>query len=424
MTLMVSLLVGGAAFVFDLSLWRSDQAELQQYADLAAFAAVPDYTPGDGAGNINAMLAEQASLLDSSGALTLSASEETVNGNPVLMVTAARVSDSYFARIFGAGAKALTARAGIGLSGSGGASGACVQTLAETPNTGSWDGNRFGVLIHNNATMSLTGCDLHSNANYTPLETWQPQRQSIYLDNGQLYARNVSAVGTYGQSNGGGNVLQVDNLSVNAPARSNPVLDFAPVASGPARISPQDRVHGGGNHVEIEPGIYSNGILASNNNSVHMQSGVYYITGGDFRSVNGTAITMDAGVSVIMLSGGKFEVTDGSGVRNWIAPETGETAGIAFWRSDADNCQTSSGANKTAVFAGGASFQFDGILYFGDCDLVISNNAQITTYQKATYVIANSIEMTGNAGLYIDVSEPYGMAEAWGGAPSTLGLVY
>lgn len=424
MTLMVSLLLGGAAFVFDLSLWRSDQTALQQYADLAAFAAVPDYTPGNGAGNINAMLAEQATILDPSGALSLSANEQTVNGNSVLMVTAARVSESYFARLFGAGSKALTAQAGIGLSGSGGASGACVQTLAETPNTGSWDGNRFGVKIHNNATMSLTGCDLHSNASYTPLETWQPQRRSIYLDNGQLYARNVSAVGTYDQSNGGGNVLDIDGMTENAPARTNPMAEFAPVATGLERVSPQDRVHGGGNHVEIEPGIYTNGILASNNNSVHMEAGVYYITGGDFRSVNGTAITMDAGVSVIMLSDGIFEVTDGSGVRNWIAPETGDTAGIAFWRSDADNCENSSGTNKTATFAGGANFQFDGILYFGDCDLVLSNNAQVTTYDKATYVIANSIEMTGRAGLYIDVNEPYGMAETWGGEASTLGLVY
>ena len=61
---------------------------------------------------------------------------------------------------------------------------------------------------------------------------------------------------------------------------------------------------------------------------------------------------------------------------------------------------------------------------FGDCDLVLSNNAQVTTYDKATYVIANSIEMTGRAGLYIDVNEPYGMAETWGGEASTLGLVY
>ncbi|MCI4645810.1 MAG: hypothetical protein MRY64_13605 [Hyphomonadaceae bacterium] len=423
MTLTVSLLIGAAAFVFDLSLWRADQKELQQVADLAAFASVPDYTPGNGVGTINFLLAEQAELLDPSGALSLSASEVSFNGGSALMITAARTSDSYFARIFGAQTQALSARAGIGLAGSGGAYGACVQTLAETPNTGSWDGNRFGVKIHNNATMSLTGCDLHSNATYTPLETWQTQRQSVYLDNGQLYARNLSMSGTYNQSNGGGNVLDVDSMTESVSPMSNPLVDFAPVATGPARVSPQDRVHGGGNDVTIEPGIYSNGILASNNNSVHMEAGVYYITGGDFRSKNGTAITMDEGVSVIMLSDGMFEVTDGSGVRNWIAPSEGETAGIAFWRSDADNCETSWGANKTAVFAGGADFQFDGILYFGDCDLVISNNAQITTYDKATYIIANSIEMTGNAGLYIDVNEPYGLAESWGGE-ATVGLVY
>jgi hypothetical protein len=109
-------------------------------------------------------------------------------------------------------------------------------------------------------------------------------------------------------------------------------------------------------------------------------------------------------VTLIFLSTGKILIGDGSGVQTLTAPTTGDYAGILMWRPKQASCTNGFEMN------GGATFKYDGILYFPGCRINMNNNAKLNTNAAFTLIIADTITMTGSAAINVHTNNAYGAA--------------
>ena len=148
---------------------------------------------------------------------------------------------------------------------------------------------------------------------------------------------------------------------------------------------------------QLQPGTYCGDIIIQNGGKANFAPGVYNIVDGDLLVRGGASIYDSEGVTFYFGGNnpGKGVIDNGTDV-NFSAPSSGDTAGMLFWQSADANCHT--GYNGQNKFAGGADFNFDGVIYAPNCGLVIDNNAQLgpSTEDSHMSIHAAWIEMKGN----------------------------
>lgn len=170
-----------------------------------------------------------------------------------------------------------------------------------------------------------------------------------------------------------------------------------PVRSGsPTGVQP-------GNTVALNPGVYCGGMDIKG--TANLAPGTYILAGGGL-SANAQAVINGTGVTIYNTSstgwgcpGGARDADDisinGGATLNISAPTSGVLAGMAFFQ---DRTITSTSIQK---FNGGANMIIDGAIYFPKSPMQFAGNSSNSGY---TYLVADTVEFTGNSTLRNDTS--------------------
>jgi hypothetical protein len=189
----------------------------------------------------------------------------------------------------------------------------------------------------------------------------------------------------------------VNNGSSISPA---PAVGVSPV-SNPLSALPKPAVGactftgtviGGGVTTTLGPGTYCKGLTIGNGATVTLNAGMYVFEGGGF-NINGGAHVTGTGVTFYnsYAAGSAYQpFTFNNGTTITLtAPTTGSYAGILLYQ---DPTVVSSAVN---TFAGGASLNLTGTLYFPTTGISISNGVNAAY----TIIVADNITFTGGVTL-------------------------
>jgi Flp pilus assembly protein TadG len=192
----------------------------------------------------------------------------------------------------------------------------------------------------------------------------------------------------------------INNGGSTTPAPVTGVATVAdPLASLPA-LTPGaclfSTMYSPPSNTTLAPGTYCGGITVSNGvTGVTFGAGNYIINGGGL-TFGGGITTSGTGV-MFYLTGtnatyASVDIANGVTV-TFSAPTSGIYQGILFFQ----NRSITSGNNAT--FAGGASMQLNGTLYFPTTDVSFSNGSGNTAY---TAIVASQVSFTGGSNMKYD----------------------
>ena len=267
-----------------------------------------------------------------------------------------------FGRIYGQSSANITATA-IAVGGSTGTG--CVLALDGTAND--------AVLIGNNATLSGS-CGVYSNSD---------SPSALRCNNNCEIDGPTSVVG--GESVGNNGTLKGPNVT-GAAAATDP---YAGVTVSAGACTTSTVVTGG----TISAGHYCGGISISNNGSLTMNAGTYYID-NQFATGNNVTLNANASGGVTIVLNGTFALAIGNNaVINLTARSTGTFAGIALMgpRNSTKAVAQHLGGNNTQV-------TLQGVIYFPSQTLTLDNNVTLNAPLCAE-VVADVLNFKNNAGL-------------------------
>lgn len=364
--LAMPMVVGGAAFGVDSLYWYFRDLELQAAADAAAYAAAIEMRAGRGDLSVTAAASREAG--DNGFDPTLGAM--SVNTPPsggayrqpqAVEVLLTEPQDRFFSGLFDDSVVIAEARA-VAIYET--TSHACVIALDP--------GASAAVSMRGSASLTLQGCSVMAN--------------SIAAD----------AVDLGGASRleapclvSGGGVAATSTLTLTECAA--PVTRAPPVAD-PYRLVPEPQPAGAclnPNAPVLQPGRYCHGL--SLRGEVHLEPGVYYLEGGDFRA-NAQAHITGEGVT-IFLADGVGTRFNGTAVIDLSAPTEGTYAGLLFF-ADRD------GARQSHVFNGGAGSSFTGAIYMAGQDVEYAGN--FAGDGGCMQIVAGTVSWSGTADIAVD----------------------
>jgi len=396
MAVAAPVVIGIAGLAVDYNIWKKEQTALNRVTESAAMAAA--FARAEGASDLEpyAMADAQKNGFDSSRE-TLDVSFE----QNVISVNIKRQSDRFLSSIITREDVLLNALAEVELLNqqqevttttqtTGGY--ACITALDNDPD------RKRGIYMHNTASIDATDCGVHSNSEDVSPNRWTEQG-SVYLRNASIVADHVRGVGEVVVNDWNGN----STTSVTPESGAAPFVDPFANLSAPTQGSCDNNgrtVNYVPSVAELQPGTYCGDIIIQNGGKAKFAPGVYHLVNGDLLVRGGASIYDSEGVSFYFGGNnpGKWIIDNGTDVK-FSAPSTGDTAGMLFWQSDQASCHN--GYNGQNKFAGGAEFNFDGVIYAPNCGLVIDNNAHLAPSGPDAHmsVHASWIEMRGSAEL-------------------------
>jgi hypothetical protein len=202
-------------------------------------------------------------------------------------------------------------------------------------------------------------------------------------------ATAISIAGNYVVNNGG-------TVSPAPTTGTQTVVDpFASVAGPTAGACGYTNYSPGYGNWTLSPGTYCGGITINNGATALFKAGTYIINGGGITFGGGATIT---GIGVMFYLTGTNATYDSVTIANGVnvtlsAEPSGTYMGLLFFQ---DRSITSS---QNASFAGGASTELTGTLYFPTTDVAFSNGAS-TSGDMA--IVADQVSFTGGANLRYD----------------------
>lgn len=205
----------------------------------------------------------------------------------------------------------------------------------------------------------------------------------------QVTASAVSIVGGYSINNGA-------TISPSPTSGSQAAGD--PMASVPAPTyasCDQTNYHPGSGNWTLNPGTYCGGITIDNGANASFNPGVYIVNGGTVHFGGGATIT-GSGVTFYLTgtnaSYGSVAMDNGVTV-SLSAPTSGTYIGLLFFQ---DRSITSS---VSANFAGGASTQLTGTMYFPTTSVSFSNGSSASGNAA---IVAEQVSFIGGTRLNYD----------------------
>lgn len=411
MAVAAPVIIGVAGLAVDYNVWQKEQTALKRITESAAMAAA--YAKVAGATDLQPYAladAEKNGFDSSRETLSLSFSEGTIT------VNAQRESDRFLSSIVTQDDVLISALAEVDLveyleetteevSSSGYA---CITALETNP-----DLDR-GIYMHNDAKITATDCGVHSNSTDTHPNP-SVEQGSLYMRNAHIEADYISAVGdaVVNDWNGYTSTNVVPQSGV-APF-VDPFAEMVPPVQGACDNNGQT-VNWVAEPAELQPGTYCGDIIIQNGGKANFAPGVYNIVNGDLLVRGGASIYDSEGVTFYFGGNnpGKWIIDNGTDV-HFSAPSTGDTAGMLFWQSADASCGNAYSYNGQNKFAGGAKFNFDGVIYAPNCGLIIDNNAHLGPSSEDAHMSIHAawIEMKGSAEItaYGADAEPALVAE-------------
>lgn len=395
MAVAAPVIIGVAGLAVDYNVWQKEQTALKRITESAAIAAA--YAKADGATDIEpyALADAEKNGFDSS--------RETMNvsfADGTITVDIERQSDRFLSSIITNDDVLISALAEVDLiehteetTQSSSSSGyACITALDSDPE------RNVGIHMHNTAYIEAENCGVHSNAVDTQQNAWT-EEGSLYMRNAHIEADFVRAVGDAVVNDWNGDTTTSVEPESNAAPFIDPFAEMTPPAAGSCMNNGQT-VNWVPSPTQLQPGTYCGDIIIQNGGKANFAPGVYNIVDGDLLVRGGASIYDSEGVTFYFGGNnpGKWIIDNGTDV-HFSAPSNGDTAGMLFWQSADANCHT--GYNGQNKFAGGAQFDFDGVIYAPNCGLVIDNNAQLGPSGEDAHMSVHAawIEMKGNTRL-------------------------
>jgi hypothetical protein len=360
--LTLPLLIGGAAFGVETSYWYLKEVQLQAAADAAAYAGVIEKR----AGSSNATITSVATQLAVSNGFDSSIGTIAVHTPPTSGANQAGLAvevilnqpvQRYFTKLFSNSAVIENARAVAAFTPSGNA---CILALNPTKSK--------SILFSGNSSIDVKGCEIMSNSNAS--DAIKTQGSSTTKAGCLISAGGVDLSGgtvTLGCPHAVSNAMPIPDPFANVPE---------PTASGPCLS---------GNGSTLSPGKYCSGLDLKN--TVTMNAGMYYISGGDLK-VNANANISGNGVT-IYLAGASRVSMNGNSTVVLSAPTSGNYAGILFFGDRANSGATMNtfNGNSAAKLTGFLYFKTQGVRYLGN----------LSGVKGCTRIVADNIDWTGNS---------------------------
>ncbi len=376
----LTALMGFAGMAIDVGHWYGDRRLAQSAADAAAYSAAIDSASGDTTAGVTAAakaITAQYGLTNGSNGVTVAVNNPPTAGSYTATAGAWEVgitkTESLFFTTFFMSSASVKARS-VAVAGSTGGK-YCVQAL--DPST-----SVTTVSASNGITIDATACGLAVNGGNSAALS--------IIGGASIKDKYTSVVGGTSMNNGG------SLTSTNTPDHNSNADPYAAVAvPAPGTCTYTNANYSsGGTTPTINPGTYcgaagTNSLNVSNGVSVTMNPGVYIINGGTLNLQSGP-INATGGVTIVLTGSGSNYATAniGNGVAlNLTAPTTGTTAGLAIFQ---DPNAPSTGTN---TFAGGATWNINGALYFPHQSVVLNNG--VTNNGSCTQLIAWHITFAG-----------------------------
>lgn len=409
------VILGVAGLAIDYSIWEKEKIALQRISDSAVVAAA--YAKAKGATNLEPYAIADATLNGFDAAresLVLTVVDDAIR------VDMQRKSRRFLSTVITQDAVLInvTAQADVeasdAMTSTAASSGgyACITALQDQPN------QSRGIYMHNTAHIDATDCGVHSNSTRTKKNNWT-EEGSIYLRNAHINSEYVRAVGEVVVNDWNGNSTTSVATESNAAAFVDPFAGLTPPTAGSCDNNGRTV-----NYVptpeQLQPGTYCGDIIIQNGGKATFAPGVYHLVNGDLIVRGGASVFDSDGVTFYFggNNAGKWIINNGTDVR-FSAPVGGDTSGMLFWQSADAHCD--SGYNGQNKFAGGARFEFDGVIYAPGCGLVIDNNAHLSPSSEDAHMSVHAawIEMKGSARITVygapadaDLASSTGYAES------------
>lgn len=394
LALTMSALLGVVSLGTEVGFLLYKHRQMQSAADAAAFGgavAVSKGYPTDYAVEARA-IAASAGFVNGSDSVTVTVNRPPTLGAYVGNTAAVEVIISqpqslgmaslFHDPVFDVGARAVAA------AGTGGSF--CVIGLDPTASG--------TVKIKNNGKISSQTCGVGVNST---------SNSALTLENNASIAGPVSVAGSYSLAPNAHLDYQLSPYpKQNAAPFTDPYAGVSLSATGAtARTQPT-----GCTTCQLQPGRYTQGLNYTNNVTLNLAAGVYYID-TRLNLVNGVTVNATAGVTLVI--NGNYAMNVGNNLTmNITAPTSGPTAGIAI-----ASIRTAT-ASVTQAFANNAILNLTGALYFPNQILLFDNNSTINT-PTCGQLVARMISIQNNANLKT-TCDGTGVTPVVAGGPSQL----
>ena len=302
-------------------------------------------------------------------------SPPTVSGPTVAYWAVARVSESTPA-LFGA----VFARGGL-------SPGAIATAAAiQTPGGGSCiyvlDPNAGDAFEAGNGAQVTLGCGVYVDS------AAKSPAPAMYVTGGAyVQAPTINVVGSFVKDNGGNTSV---TPSTGAAVTADPFKNLP--SPTPGTCSSGNFTAWQASPYTPAPGTYC-GFSVGNGMSLVMSPGIYVVNGGTFSIQGGSSVTATGGVTIYLTGGATVNIANGANV-TLSAQSSGSYQGVLFYQ---DRSMTSPG---NSTFAGGATMNFTGSLYFPHAELDINNGS--STGGSTMAVVADKVNFQGGAHLLAD----------------------
>lgn len=369
------LLLGVLALVLDGGLMLIERRRAQAAADAAALAATYALVAGDD----DATAARTAALsfaaangfTDGSGAtVTVNIPPESgafAGADDCVEVIVASETPRCFSAIWEAGDLEVGARA---------------VAKGGTPSTASLillDPSRSGALDLQGSGRVVTDAGIQVNSTSASAVTATNTGHTRPATSGKSGAPLIKIGGGYATSSGG---YLTGKLLTGSPAVSDPLADLpVPPESGTVYNGLPFPPYG---TRTMSPGVYNGGVSLGGGMNVTMESGIYYMKGGDFVVANGVTLTGN-GV-MIYTDTGRFSF-QGGGRITLTPPTDGDFAGITLYQDR--------NSTKDISIANGSTTTITGTIYAAAARVSFAGGASYNQY--GTRFIARSMSITNNA---------------------------
>jgi Flp pilus assembly protein TadG len=290
--------------------------------------------------------------------------------SPAVSVRVQRVVRTGFMRFFGRASSTIYAKASAGILSD--VSSNCVYVL---------DPASAGAFQASNGASVAMNCGIAVDSSSATAAT--------IIGGATVTASAISIAGGYSVNNGG----SVSPAPISgAPVTADPFASVRSPAVGSCNYTNYNPGYGSWT---LNPGTYCGGIIISNGATAVFNPGTYVINGGGIHFAGGSTITGSGVMFYLTGTNSSYgsAVID-NGVTVTLSAETsGPYLGLLFYQ---DRSITS---NVNATFAGGASMQLTGSLYFPTTFLSYSNG---TSSSGTTALVAKQISFAGGAHLVLD----------------------
>lgn len=356
----------------EMGLWFSNKRILQNAADAGALGGAFELsTGGRGATVVSASTVDiSRNNVTAGNGTTVAINNPPVSGIYAANANAVEVIVSQkqnllFSSLF-VSAATISARS-VALYSNTGTGKYCVLALDPTA--------ADSVLVDNNAVLPNKNCGVAENSTST---------KGLYLNNNAKISGPVAVKGGYGLSNN----ASISGAVTTGVTTADPYASVQATPSGECTC----QTSSGSNNVKVNltPGLFCNGLNFSNNATVTMAPGTYYIE-SKFAFQNNSVLNATGGVTIVIVGNEALNIGNNAQI-NITAPTSGAFAGLAIMGSRTGT------STVTQVFSNNTQLNITGAVYFPNQIVQFDNNAS-SNPNGCTQVIGREVVFQNNVNL-------------------------